>query len=334
MTNNFHLLRLIAAFLVFYGHSFVFLALPEPRFLSWAPLGPIGVIIFFTISGYLITESWSRDANLIRFFARRTLRIFPALIVFVLIAVFILGPLLTTLTIGEYFSNYYTYGYLCNIFLRISFYLPGVFENVIVANTVNGSLWTLPVEFFLYVVLAFSSFITTSKRYVYLVLFIISAVLSIFWANRSDKMLVIYATDVRQIFLTGTYFWAGAVFFAFDLKRYLSIPRVITAVAILLSLEPYQHIFHAFSLVLLPYVILSFGLAPSFKELEWITKPGDYSYGFYIYSFPIQQFVIMLNPNIHIALYLLICLLITLPLAYMSWKIIERPALRMKPKKQ
>ena len=80
-TNNLNFVRLFGASLVLYGHSFVFLGLPEPLFLSLQPLGALGVLIFFTISGYLITESWDRDPNLSRFIARRMLRIFPALVV-------------------------------------------------------------------------------------------------------------------------------------------------------------------------------------------------------------------------------------------------------------
>ena len=334
MLNNFHLLRVIAAFLVFWGHSYVFLGLTEPLFLGFK-FGPLGVIIFFTISGYLISESWSRDDNLIRFFAKRALRILPALVIFVLIAIFILGPFVTTLSVKEYFSNKYTYYYLRNIFFHISYYLPGVFENLRVANAINGSLWSLPVEVAMYILLALGSFVTSSKRFIYLTLFIISAVVSIFWANRTDKMVVIYATDLRQIFITGTYFWAGAVFFAFDLKRYCSIPRVVISLVILvvLSREPFIVILYPVSLILLPYLILSFGLSPSLKELEWVTKPGDYSYGFYIYSFPIQQLIVMLKPDLDLSIYLVVCLLLTLPIAFMSWKIIEKPALLMKPKK-
>ena len=44
------------------------------------PLQTIGVIIFFSISGYLITASWSRTKNPLTYGLARILRIFPALI--------------------------------------------------------------------------------------------------------------------------------------------------------------------------------------------------------------------------------------------------------------
>ena len=118
--NNLNAIRLIAAFLVLFGHSFVFLGLPEPLFLSWDHLGPLAVYIFFTISGYLITESWDRDPHLGRFFARRALRIFPGLAICIVLSAFILGPMLTTLSLNEYFKSTITWNYLYNIALSIN----------------------------------------------------------------------------------------------------------------------------------------------------------------------------------------------------------------------
>jgi peptidoglycan/LPS O-acetylase OafA/YrhL len=87
--NNLNVIRLIGASLVLYGHSFVFIGLQQPLFLSWVPLGALGVYIFFTISGNLIAESWDRDPHLLRFFARCALCIFPGLIMCMLLSVFI-----------------------------------------------------------------------------------------------------------------------------------------------------------------------------------------------------------------------------------------------------
>jgi len=103
--NNLTALRWLAASLVLYGHSFVFLGLPEPLFLQWVPLGPLGVYIFFAISGYLVSQSWDRDPHLFRFLQRRALRIFPGLAVCTILCVMVLGPLLTTLDLKTYFSN-------------------------------------------------------------------------------------------------------------------------------------------------------------------------------------------------------------------------------------
>ncbi len=164
------------------GHSYVFLGLEEPIFLSIFKIGPLGVVIFFIISGYLIAASWNSDSNLLRYFIRRSLRIFPALIVFTIVAVFILGPLATNLSVREYFSHHLTFYYFSNIFLYINYYLPGVFEKARFVNAVNGSLWSLTIEFFMYTSLAVLSFLVLARlrKFIYLVLYIVSILISIF----------------------------------------------------------------------------------------------------------------------------------------------------------
>lgn len=79
--NNFDALRLIGAFLVLVSHQFALSGRWEPRVVGDHGLGNIGVLIFFSISGYLVTSSWLNDPNMLRFAARRTLRMAPALCV-------------------------------------------------------------------------------------------------------------------------------------------------------------------------------------------------------------------------------------------------------------
>ncbi len=329
--NNLNAVRLIAAFLVLYGHAFIFLGHREPLFLSWVPLGPLGVFVFFTISGYLVTESWDRDPDLFRFFMRRGLRIFPGLAVCVLLSIFVLGPLLTTLPLADYFSKFHTYGYLRNIGLYIIYYLPGVFEHSRVPNAVNGSLWSLPIEFMMYIVVAILG-TSTRNRWALAALAVASAIVTIAWAQATKHMVVVCNSDVRQIFFCGTYFWVGAVFYKFDLKRYFSLSGTVMATIAMLCLEPWSPYLNIASWALLPIIVLSFGLAYS-PLLERLTRSGDYSYGIYIYAFPIQQTVVYLWPTVGIVEYLLVCSVCTLLLAILSWHLIERRALALKPRR-
>lgn len=122
-SNNLNALRLIAAGLVLYGHSFVFLGLHEPYFLSWLHLGTLGVYIFFTISGFLVSQSWDRDPHLLRFFIRRALRIFPGLFVCLLLSILVLGPLVSTLPTKDYFftpSNNQLHGEYISLYKLLS----------------------------------------------------------------------------------------------------------------------------------------------------------------------------------------------------------------------
>ena len=114
-SDNLTALRWMAASMVLFGHAFVFLGLPEPMFMQWLPMGPLGVYIFFSISGYLVAQSWERDPSVIRFLIRRLLRIFPGLFVCTILSVLVLGPLLTEVSQAEYWSSPHTRGYFSNL---------------------------------------------------------------------------------------------------------------------------------------------------------------------------------------------------------------------------
>lgn len=329
--NNLDAVRLAAAWMVLYGHSFVFLGLREPLFLSWLPMGPLGVFIFFTISGYLVSESWSRDPNLVRFFQRRLLRIVPGLAVCVLLSVLVLGPLLTTLPLADYFSNPHTRGYLRTIALYITYHLPGVFADNHYPNAVNGSLWSLPVEFLMYIVVAVVGVIH-GNRWVTAALAVGSAATCVLWAQVSQDLIVVYGFDLRQAFICGTYFWVGACFQKFGLVRHLSLTAGMLGLIAMICLEPWTQLLAWSSWVLLPVVVLSFGFAHS-PMLARLLKPGDYSYGVYIYAFPIQQTIAHFWPKIAIGPYLLASTAATLVLAALSWHLVESRALRLKPRR-
>ncbi len=80
-SNNFDGLRLIAALFVIVSHEFHLLGLPEPMVIGGHSLGNLGVLMFFSISGFLVTQSWHSDPDARRFITKRFLRIAPALFV-------------------------------------------------------------------------------------------------------------------------------------------------------------------------------------------------------------------------------------------------------------
>lgn len=247
----------------------------------------------------------------------------------VLLTMLVLGPLLTTLPLQAYFTNQHTWSYLQNIVLHIVFYLPGVFETNRIANAVNGSLWSLPIEFAMYIIVAVVG-VLHGNRWVMATLAVVSAAISLLWAQVSQEMLVVYNSDLRQIFLCGTYFWVGACFYKFNLKRHLTLSAGMLALFMMLCLEPWTRQLAMASWVLLPIVVLAFGFSHS-PWLSRLTGKGDYSYGIYIYAFPIQQAVAYLWPQMSIGTYLLVCMAGTLVLAVFSWHWVERRALALKP---
>ena len=121
--NNFDALRLIGAFLVLISHQFALSGRWEPRFVGDHSFGNLGVLIFFSISGYLVTSSWLKDPNILRFTARRALRMVPALCASIPLTLAVI------VTLG----------------------LMGFPENP--RHLTNGSLWTIPYEVYCYVLL-------------------------------------------------------------------------------------------------------------------------------------------------------------------------------------
>jgi len=58
---------------------------------------------------------------------------------------------------------------------------------------------------------------------------------------------------------------------------------------------------------------------------------GDYSYGIYLYGFPIQQTLVLLFPGLRVwYLLFLVSFPITILVAMLSWHCIEKPALKLR----
>ncbi len=164
--NNFDLVRLIAALLVIYGHSFSIVPDSGERDFSLALFGyasaGMAVKAFFFLSGLLVTNSLIEKRSIIEYMVSRIFRIFPALAFVLLASAFVLGPLATALPTGDYFGNSNTYLYIKRQLLMQSwgtqdlgyYNLPGVFADNPYKNNVNASLWSLVVEFYAYCFLA------------------------------------------------------------------------------------------------------------------------------------------------------------------------------------
>src|SRR3954451_4395900 len=116
--NNFDVLRLIAALSVIFSHAFLLSENSQdhdPLMIltgGQTVLGVVGVFVFFTISGYLVTQSFDTTPSPLVFLAKRALRIFPGLIVCIAVCAFVIGPLVTTLPLVDYFTRPEPYHFL------------------------------------------------------------------------------------------------------------------------------------------------------------------------------------------------------------------------------
>src|SRR5712692_7275504 len=157
--NNFDAVRLAAALSVVFSHSFLIAEGSEAN--EWfvritgnqCVLGLVGVFVFFIISGYLVTESWRRHPLPGGFAVRRALRIYPGLVVNVLVCALFIGPLVSALPLGPYLAAPGLREFLYQT-LTLNpgpLHLPGVlFADNSIGLLINGSLWTLRYEVMMY----------------------------------------------------------------------------------------------------------------------------------------------------------------------------------------
>ncbi|SMH41062.1 Peptidoglycan/LPS O-acetylase OafA/YrhL, contains acyltransferase and SGNH-hydrolase domains [Azospirillum lipoferum] len=333
--NNFDFIRLCAATFVIISHAFALNGSNYDPYSAWAvhgTLSGVGVGAFFTVSGLLVTRSWDGDPNPFRFAMRRILRIIPGLVVLTLLCAFVLGPLVTSLSRDEYFASPQTLGYLNNILIfPLQYGLPGVFTNLPIAGVVNGSLWTLAVEVTMYAGVAILGSLGLLRwRCTPVILFLGFATAHVVLQKLHPQPIFWLWMDIHTILDCGAYFFAGASLYKFD----AAIPRLPSRLFALLLLfvasmgTPMVLIVSYFAL---PYLVFCIAFEDN-ALLRKVSHTGDLSYGAYIYAFPAQQLVVHLfGTAMGPVLSMMLTALLTFPLAALSWFLIERPMLRLKP---
>lgn len=335
--DNFSIIRLAAAITVVYGHSFPLTGTPDLAFLGNA-IYSMAVKVFFVISGYLITESWLFDPCIVRYFIKRALRIFPALIVVICLSAIILGPLVTSLPVGTYFENPNFLNYFKNIYLYPIYNLPGVFTKNIYPIAVNGSLWSLPVEFLMYIFVPIILLHKTAARFRVFTVTILLATASLYFLHGAgihyNTNLGFFVFSLRSALDVAPYFFIGSSLrlLAPRLRPDIQVAVLISGIALLI---PTRSFYPELALYLvLPYTIIAFAQAKP-AQFAFIDRIGDLSYGVYLFGFPFQQLVVQVFGTAHHPL--MTCALAlppTLVCAYLSWHLVERRCIALKPKRK
>jgi peptidoglycan/LPS O-acetylase OafA/YrhL len=331
--NNFDALRLIAAISVIFSHAFL---IGEGRQdnepLMWLTggqtiLGVVGVFVFFTISGFLITQSFVATRSAPRFALKRVLRIYPGLGVCLLLSGFVLGPAVTSLPLRSYFGDSGTYAYVVSNFTMVNptRSLPGVwFTKWDAGGVVDGPLWTLPCEVAMYVmVLVLGLCRALDLRFI--VPLIVLGMVGIWFDTASSEYFSGSALWLLSFFASGM-----ALYCLRDSGFVNGRGALLACVGLVLS-GP----IHAF-ILLFPlfgsYLIIYLAFARWWKPFP-AARYGDLSYGLYIYGWPVEQLLVGLHGGAMNWLPLFAeALPITALLAFLSWHLIEKRALRFKPK--
>lgn len=334
--NNFTLLRFIAASMVIIAHAYDLenvAGLADPLYrLTGRSLGWAGVAIFFAMSGYLIMGSLDRSRDLKRFAVARALRIFPGLIVCIVATILMLGLFVSTLPLDAYFRDPRTIGYLIGnaTLLSIRFDLPGVFAHNPYPNAVNGSIWTLPYEVACYAVaatLAGAGLLAGRSMQVFtLLLGMAICIVALVAAAYLDGIPgIARAANFARLALC---FQFGMIALAANVAtRVRAWHAAVTATAAwALAGTPLFDVLYCGTLAILAFR-LAFLPSPLLLRLS---RAPDYSYGIYIYAFPIQQWLIGTAPSLPPPIAALVAFLLVLLPAGLSWHFVEKPALGLR----
>lgn len=334
--NNLDIMRLVAAIFVIFSHAFPIVGTAEPRsFLnptghSW---GNLGVLVFFSISGYLIAGSWAKDPVIRRYWAKRALRLWPGLLVATVMSVWVLGPFFTNLTLAEYFSSPATWLYPIQellLFTPAWFEPAGVFaENPI--TDINASLWTLPIEVACYFGLTALFLLRLARPVLVLTGTVVFAFLGAEELQGFFGLELPASSQVTQAATFTATFLCGTVLFLLKGKLPLNVPIALIGMsfAVALGFTPFGALLAPF---LVAYAVLAVGLKAPVIPLGRL-RGWDLSYGTYIFAFPVEQAVRSATGTDSPWFLAVISTSIVLPLAALSWRFVEQPALARAPRK-
>ncbi|MET0133879.1 MAG: acyltransferase [Kibdelosporangium sp.] len=324
--------RLIAAFLVIVDHS---MPLTGSKYGSVLPswlgidLGNTTVAAFMAMSGYLVTRSWQRDPSVVRFTARRLLRIMPGLVLAITLTVFLLGPLLTVAP--DYFHNPDTWTYLTKnvqVFPQ-QYVLPGVFTDVPFPGAVNGSLWTLPIELLGYLLVIVLGLLG-ALRWRPLAVLTAAAAGTLFFlvatgtADLGKTVLLVVTTALFEYL---TVFCVGVVMYLYRERIQFTWYGVAICACVELALNGEWPNALA-RMVTVPYLV--FTIAERLPRRSWLPPSLTMaSYGTYLYGFPTAQIVIQAGARSPLLVSLL-AVPIAFGLGLLSWHLVEKPAMKLR----
>ncbi len=329
--NNLNLIRLLAALMVTFSHAWPLtgrieepLAVLTGGFLNF---GHLGVQVFFVISGLLIAQSFDRSSSVFRYAWARVLRIYPALGMALLLTIVAVEFIAGTLPAMEYFLHPSTVAYLKNnLLFRTQYDLPGVFGGNPYPNSVNGSLWTLRYEVFLYVLVALFGCLGFLRNRV---VFNLALLICFLIFKKPPEGIAIFPLPLLPNVPTlAACFCLGSFFYVNRDRIRLNMPSVLAswvAVAVLHGTVAME----AAYIFALGYSILFLAFHPLARVPNLVPK-NDYSYGVYIYSFPVQQLISSFQPALLPSVHFFLACLLVFPLAVFSWHWVEKPALRLK----
>ncbi|MDB6173248.1 MAG: acyltransferase 3 [Chthoniobacteraceae bacterium] len=337
--NNFDFLRLLFSVAVIISHSFATLGkneeplarLSNGRYL----FGGLAVNGFFIISGYLIAASFVRSPRFFDYLSRRIRRIYPGFIVAVGVTLFfgyVAGAY--QMPAGEFLKEA---GKALVSTMTLTPYQPPFAFSSNPISVFNASLWTIRPEFTCYLLLAlvFQLRRTAHRMLMLLILPLISSALEISFTTSGQSFLTALRPYIPSIANPD---WPLRLWFSFAIGAgmYLyghrvpyrhSLAAVALVLMVFLQVTPFPRLSAFLAAVPFAYLVFWFAYNP-FIRLRDFGHFGDFSYGIYLYGFPVQQILVLfLAPLLNPYTLILLSIAILFPIAAMSWFLVERPCL-------
>ena len=327
--NNYDFLRFFAASLVIFSHCYPLTGQREflAAWIADVSFGDLAVRIFFIISGYLVTASMAHSRSAAQYLWKRSLRIFPAFAVSIAFCGLIIGPWMTTLPLNDYFSDPMFREFMGNINLySMQGGLPGLFADH-PNKAVNGVYWSLPIEFTLYLAVA-ALYLARSLR----PLGAAALAMGFFAWNQhlplppdkpmmgmSPYLLSFYATQ----FMLGAWMYLARDRLPLDWR----VALLLAALCYACRGTPAEYLILS---LCLPYIVIWLAHRPLPVIKDW-GRYGDFSYGIYLYGFPMQQMLVhSFGTGIPIALLCGLAWAGALICAALSWHLVEKRTLALK----
>ncbi len=336
--NAFAFLRLALALLVVLGHAWEVGGFGRDPLhgIAGVTFGALAVHGFFVVGGFLVAGSFEHSRSTLDFALKRLLRILPGYWVCLLVTVVLFVPIAGALAPDAAASLSDALAYLArNASVRIL--QPGIgilFSTHPAVGVVNGSLWSLFPELLCYSALGLLGtlgLLRAGRRRVLLGVAVAAAALfggsgwllercaAFPWVSKLWYLLQLAA--LFAFFTAGACLWSYRAVIPFDVRVRLGAwagTLVIIATGTYPFLAP----------VLLPFAIIALAASAPWRACDCF---GDFSYGLYLYHYPIQQLFIagqLRAPSP--GLFFVQTVAATLPFAWLSWHGIEQPALRLK----
>ncbi|WP_369617476.1 acyltransferase family protein [Flavobacterium sp. CFS9] len=334
--NNFDFLRFSFALFVVISHSYPLSGsdLSNQWLLkitnNQIELSSLGLNGFFILSGYLIFQSLERSKNIVEYYWKRILRLFPGLFV-VLALTILLAPFVYKSSIS-YLDNREVWTYIPrNLSLfKLQYNIAEIFKDNPYHFAINGSLWTICYEFSFYVLLSILFIIISKRRLVsFLLLFFFLMMFTGYnFFGIQLSQISKFGISAYHFINLGTFFVGGSLLASLNIENFKHKNFLLIIVSIFLVITLYFNLYNFCKHILLTSIILIIGLNP-LKYISSFGKMGDPSYGIYIYGFPIQQ-TLMHFFNLNLSGLLTRSVLISIIFGYLSWHLIEKRALFFK----